>query len=211
MGAIATHAAVDDHAAAAVREGHIANAAANDTAGIFFGSVDSAGGVEVLDGGAIDVAERSHSVMAVWSVAAALVEGQRVTLPIEGASELVGACASHSRDGDVSIKLHGLATETLAIANGIAEHVPAHCGFDRVLRTCGICGKLIGVGAEGDGDVYDVLSRGNSHCGRFGIHVVTGTHHTVAVVREDHTLYEVFVRRIGGYGERRVLCSFKDF
>lgn len=212
MGAIAIHATIDDHAAAAVRKRHIASAVGNDTASIHLGSVDSTGGTEVLDGGIIDVAERGHILSGALATAGALVEGQRVALAVEGAVELMVARTHHAVDGNVSIKLHGLATEVvtvITIVHGIAEETPAYSVFNGINIT--FLYKAIRVGSEGDSDVDDVYSRGNVHCGSFGIHVVAGSHLDIAAVLEDYTLDEILVRRVGRYDERRAFSGSKDF
>ena len=98
----------------------------NDACGIFGFGVDVASGVEVFDGGVIDVAERCGILFGKGVGGRAVADGERVGLSVEGAAENVLAAACHAGDGcragchlsgggEVRSQFYGLAAEVVAL------------------------------------------------------------------------------------------------
>ena len=130
-------AATDGHAAAAVLDGHRAIHLGDDACTKFGFGVDVAGGVEVVDGGAVDVAERCGILCGKAVGGSAVADGERVPLPVEGAAEPVAACTHHRRDVDVGGEIDSLSAVGCSVVDIRRERVPVARRADgQVLRPC---------------------------------------------------------------------------
>jgi len=145
--------AADVNAADTVGDGGLAGGLAHDAGGAVVGAADGAADDEVLDGGAVDVAERSRHHVVVVRV----VDGEGLAAAVEGSREFMAAAARHARDGvlsraNVGAEADGLAAEAVVgvvVVEAVAEDVPACGGVDGVLVAR--LREVGGVGGEGGG------------------------------------------------------------
>ena len=124
--------AVLDAVARAFREAH-------EGSGVLLAGGDGARHRQVLDGGAVDVAEQSRALVVVGNGGS-----DGVSVAVEGAAEGVDLrTARHGtalcRHADVVGQLYKLATESFAVADCIDEGVPVVSAADEVwviFRAC---------------------------------------------------------------------------
>ena len=126
VGALAGDAAVDGGAHATAREGRRAVAGGHQTGSKLPGGVDVASHLQVLDVGAVHIAERGAILLAKGCFSRAACEGQRVVVAAEeGSRERAGgAGAQHRRNADVGIQLQELPSVVLALGNVGSEEIP---------------------------------------------------------------------------------------
>ena len=96
MGAVAIDAAVDDDTRATVLDGDSAVLVGDEACSKLVRGLDGAGDAQVLNGGVLHILEGRG----IFS-ASGVVEGQRLLVAVECASELVALAARHAADGDV--------------------------------------------------------------------------------------------------------------
>ena len=103
----AVRAALYDYAAAAVADGNVAVLVGDESCGVRARGLDGACDVQVLNHAVVlHIEEGCHVI-----VAAAVIEGQRLLVAVEGAHEVVVDRACHAGDADVVAQLHSLAAE----------------------------------------------------------------------------------------------------
>ena len=100
---------------------------------MFVGGGDGAVDMQILDGGASDKAERGGG----YVLGGRVVEGQRVTVAVEGAFErlgvkAIGTCSQHRGDADVVVKLEILAAVVRAGCHVGGQLVPVGGRSDEV-------------------------------------------------------------------------------
>ena len=204
VGAVAADAAVDDDAAAAVLNVHRAPKLADEARGVLGRGVDVARDVKVPDGGGdvvhiAYIAERGNILLVFIAVGAAVVEGQRLAVTVEGAAEVVFARACPACDGDVRAELDGLAGEAVpgvVVVEAVAEHAPARGGVDGVFVIAGLL-EVRGIGAKRRADGHGVGGHGE---------LIVGDGHGFAAVRGIGQAGQHIARRRGhGQGDGVVL------
>ena len=95
---------------------------------------------QVLDGGAIDVTERRHTLYICVGVGD--IGGQRLVVAEESALErVVFARAHHSGDIDIGVQLHVLVAVAGTIVDTIGKLVPVVGGVDE--EGVGLCAGMI--------------------------------------------------------------------
>ena len=165
-GDIGGHLAVGD----GVHGGGIGATGEAHQSGGVYGADDAARHNEILDGSAFDFAEGCGALRRGLGD----VDGECLSIAVEGAHELVARAARRLRDADVGTEFHGLAAEVVprvVVLQGIAEHVPARGGVDGVLRAIRVDGEIVGaVGAQrlADNGLYLVAGE----CATIGRRVV---------------------------------------
>ena len=179
--------AVPDAVTRALREAH-------DGRSVHAASDGAADG-EVLDGGAVDVAEQGSALV----VGVGNVSGDGVAVAEEYALERVGLTrAHHCRDADVGSQLHELVAVVVgAIVDTLGESVP-------------FC-----FAANDKGTVYRVAGSGDIEGLRAGVAARAGEHQCIAARRADFygkILHSISVQRgrvvsAEGEGSRRGVCQ----
>ena len=136
MRAVAGSQAVDRDAAAAVLDFYRAVLCTDETARVLFRGVDRARCAQILDdAAALGIAERRRLVVvADGLVKSAVADGQRMSLSVEGAGEVVIGAARHSCYGDISAELHGFVVEIPlgVVGEQVAEGIPARFIADSI-------------------------------------------------------------------------------
>ena len=126
-GDIGGHLAVGD----GVHGGGIGTTGEAHQSGGVYGADDAARHNEILDGSAFDFAEGCSALRRGLGD----VDGECLSIAVEGAHELVARAARRLRDADVGTEFHGLAAEVVprvVVQQGIAEIVPTFGTTDEV-------------------------------------------------------------------------------